>query len=131
MTTTNRFRGQFRLLCDGSRFAVRGAALGPARQLTHHLDRLGLPWAEWKGAIGLGPWTSEQFAVWEAWAEPLRVDEPCTLFDCHPKHRRRSKRHAMNGMEHSIDYGPAWEIEVPYVDLATPFLPLIHVRVGD
>ena len=128
--TTNTFRGQFRHLMTGSRFTAVGAAHGPAAQLRHHLDRLGLPWTAGLNAsdkvTGLGPWTSEQFDIWEAWAEPLRTDEPCKLFDCHPSHRRFGRtygRHAMNGMEHSIDFGPPWEIQVPYVDLVTKPLP--------
>lgn len=141
MTTANIFVGCFRLIMDGSPYAVRGALRGPGPQLRHHLDRLGLPWTAGRNSpdevTGLGPWTAEQFKVWEEWAEPLRVDSPCERFDCHPSRRRIGRtygRHAMNGCEHSIDFGPTFELELPYVDLVTaplPFDPIIHVRVGD
>lgn len=81
--------------------------------------------------------TSDQLEVLKAWLEPLRTDPPCTLFDCHPKHRRFGRtygRHEIDSVAHSIDYGPDFELELPYVDLVTkplPFDPIIHVRVGD
>lgn len=88
-------------------------------------------------AVVVGPLTPDQVKVLKAWLEPLRTDPPCTLFDCAPRHRRFGRtygRHAIDGCEHSIDYGPDFELELPYVDLATPelpFDPIIHVRVGD
>jgi hypothetical protein len=67
-----------------------------------------------------------QLETLKAWLEPLRTDDPCSLFDCHPRHRpfwREPARHAIDGYEHSIDYGPRFELSVPYVDVRTGILP--------
>lgn len=77
-------------------------------------------------AVVVGPLKREQLDVLKAWLEPLRTDEPCTLFDCAPKHRRFGRtygRHEIDSMAHSIDYGPDFELELPYVDLVTAPLP--------
>ena len=77
-------------------------------------------------AVVVGPLTSGQLDVLKAWLEPLRTDPPCTLFDCAPRYRRLGRtygRHEIDSVAHSIDYGPQFELELPYVDLVTASLP--------
>lgn len=44
--------------------------------------------------------------------EPLRVDTPCQLYDCKRKSAKKRVRHAIDGIAHSIDYGPTFTIEI-------------------
>lgn len=65
--------------------------------------------------------TSDELEPLEKWLEERRTDELCDLFDCRRKHRK--VRHEIGSTAHSIDHGPAFEVEVPCVDLLTPLLP--------
>lgn len=97
-------------------------ALGATRMedvphLAKHLESSGVPFEHIEGTHNcrVGPLTSEQVELFEAWVEPRRTDGPCR--------RCKRARHSIAGLEHSIDYGPAFDIELPYLDLATPLLP--------
>lgn len=52
-----------------------------------------------------------------AWIEERRTDGPCPRREC------KGKRHSIGSLAHSIDYGPAFDLELPILDLITPPLP--------
>ncbi len=81
---------------------------------------LKLPWRPSESALSTVV-SSEELETIEEWIEPLRTDGPCRLFDC--RRRSRKVRHRIGGVEHSIDHGPEFTLQVPYQDLVTPTLP--------
>lgn len=85
--------------------------------LLEHLKNSGLPHEHVEGTlcVRVGPLTSEQVELFEAWCDPKRTDGNCKRCKC--------PRHSIAGLEHSIDYGPPFELTLSYLDLATPLLP--------
>jgi len=53
------------------------------------------------------------------WIEDHRVDGDCYLFDCCDG----KPRHPIDSVAHSIDHGPTFTLQLPFVDLHTPQLP--------
>lgn len=67
--------------------------------------------------------TDSELQMVADWIEQRRVDPPCEQFDCHPLVRvGPPKRHAIGSIAHSIDAGPIFEFELPFIDLLTPSL---------
>jgi len=63
--------------------------------------------------------TSEDVSKLEEWSDNYRCEDLCRMFDC----EYRPKRHSIGSCAHSIDVGPVFELDLPYVDLVTPNLP--------
>lgn len=127
----HRFHGDDRWVATGY---LRTVTENGMFQLEHAIAPLGLRAKRCRDARGrptllISPMDQAAVDKLSEWAEPLRVDPPCTLFDCAPQHRRFGRtygRHRIDGCDHSIDHGPDFELELPYVDLVTkplPFLP--------
>lgn len=50
--------------------------------------------------------STEKLTPFLEWTESRRVDPFCNLFDCDGE-----KRHPIDGINHSIDFGPEFQIE--------------------
>lgn len=92
-------------------------------QLEHHVVLRGLPCSRssTRWALVLGPLASLDRVA--EWVEPLRTDPPCRMFDCKHNPLPDGRRHAIGSTAHSIDCGPEFTFNLPFVDLLTPTLP--------
>lgn len=108
---TNRFKGQLRHCFFGSYHAqvtIVAESEAAARQLRYLLTEDGFEFTtsdKAPKAVGLAL-VPNQLDLFKDWLEPYLTD----------------KRVKIDSLDHSIDFGPPFEFDLPYVDLNTPSL---------